>query len=43
MNFNGQTFTFAGRTVRDVARQATELTEAQIEAALDPFRMTGPR
>jgi len=32
----------SGRTVREVAREQTELTEAQLDAALDPFKMTAP-
>jgi fumarate hydratase class II len=32
----------SGRTVREVARETTDLTPAQLEAALDPFRMTEP-
>jgi len=31
-----------GRTVRDVAREATSLTVEQLDAALDPFKMTEP-
>ena len=32
----------AGRTVREVARETTSLSEEQLDAALDPFRMTEP-
>ena len=32
----------SGRTVREVAREATSLTSEQLDAALDPFRMTEP-
>jgi fumarate hydratase, class II len=32
----------SGRTVREVAREATSLTAEQLDAALDPFRMTEP-
>jgi fumarate hydratase class II len=32
-----------GRTIRDVASEATSLTKEQIDAALDPFGMTEPR
>ena len=31
-----------GKTVREVAREKTKLTEQQLEAALDPFKMTEP-
>ena len=31
-----------GRTVREVARETTSLTAEQLEAALDPFKMTEP-
>jgi fumarate hydratase class II len=31
-----------GRTVREVAAEETQLTAEQLEAALDPFRMTEP-
>jgi fumarate hydratase class II len=31
-----------GRTVREVAMETTDLTPAQLEAALDPFKMTKP-
>ena len=31
-----------GRTVREVARERTSLTADQLEAALDPFKMTEP-
>jgi fumarate hydratase class II len=31
-----------GRTIREVARERTDLTDAQLEAGLDPFRMTEP-
>jgi len=31
-----------GRTVREVARERTELTPEQLEAGLDPFKMTAP-
>ena len=31
-----------GRTVREVARETTSLTAEQLDAALDPFRMTEP-
>ena len=31
-----------GRTVREVCREKTDLDEAQLDAALDPFRMTVP-
>jgi fumarate hydratase class II len=31
-----------GRTVREVAREATKLTTEQLDAALDPFKMTEP-
>jgi fumarate hydratase class II len=33
----------SGRTVREVARETTSLTAEQLEAALDPFKMTEPR
>jgi fumarate hydratase, class II len=32
----------SGRTVREVARETTSLTAEQLEAALDPFKMTEP-
>ena len=32
----------SGRTVREVARELTELTEAQLQKGLDPFEMTEP-
>jgi fumarate hydratase, class II len=32
----------SGRTVREVARESTSLTAEQLDAALDPFRMTEP-
>lgn len=32
----------SGRTVREVARGKTSLTDAQLDAALDPFKMTQP-
>jgi len=32
-----------GKTVREVARERTELSEEQLEAGLDPFQMTEPR
>ncbi len=32
----------SGRTVREVARETTSLTPEQLDAALDPFRMTEP-
>jgi fumarate hydratase class II len=32
----------SGRTVREVARERTQLDEAQLDAALDPFKMTAP-
>ena len=32
----------SGRTVREVAREKTELTEEQLNAGLDPFKMTSP-
>jgi fumarate hydratase class II len=32
----------SGRTVREVAREATSLTAEQLDAALDPFKMTEP-
>jgi fumarate hydratase class II len=32
-----------GRTVREVARETTSLTAEQLDAALDPFKMTEPR
>jgi fumarate hydratase class II len=32
----------SGRTVREVARERTDLTPAELDAALDPFRMTAP-
>ena len=31
-----------GRTVREVARETTSLTADQLDAALDPFKMTEP-
>ena len=31
-----------GKTVREVAREKTKLTEQQLDAALDPFKMTEP-
>jgi fumarate hydratase class II len=31
-----------GKTVREVARERTKLTAEQLEAALDPFKMTEP-
>ena len=31
-----------GKTVREVARETTKLTEEQLTAALDPFKMTEP-
>ncbi|HKQ62411.1 MAG TPA: class II fumarate hydratase [Candidatus Polarisedimenticolaceae bacterium] len=31
-----------GRTVREVARERTDLTPEQLESALDPFKMTEP-
>jgi fumarate hydratase class II len=31
-----------GRTVREVARETTDLTEEQLAAGLDPFKMTAP-
>jgi len=31
-----------GRTVREVARETTSLTPEQLDAALDPFKMTEP-
>jgi fumarate hydratase class II len=33
----------SGRTVREVAKESTSLTAEQLDAALDPFRMTEPR
>ncbi len=32
----------SGRTVREVAREKTDLTEEQLKAGLDPFKMTSP-
>ena len=32
----------SGRTVREVAREVTSLTAEQLDAALDPFKMTEP-
>jgi len=32
----------SGRTVREVAREVTSLTSEQLDAALDPFKMTEP-
>jgi len=32
----------SGRTVREVARETTKLTAEQLDAALDPFKMTEP-
>jgi fumarate hydratase class II len=32
----------SGRTVREVARETTKLTPEQLDAALDPFKMTEP-
>ncbi|MCP3982557.1 MAG: class II fumarate hydratase [bacterium] len=32
----------SGRTVREVARELTDLTEEQLETGLDPFKMTEP-
>jgi len=32
----------SGRTIREVARERTELSEAQLDAGLDPFVMTRP-
>ena len=32
-----------GRTVREIARETTSLTAEQLDAALDPFKMTEPR
>ena len=32
----------SGRTVREVAREKTDLSEAQLDAGLDPFKMTAP-
>jgi len=32
----------SGRTVREVARDQTSLSEAELEAALDPVAMTEP-
>jgi len=31
-----------GRTVREIARETVDLTPAQLESALDPFKMTEP-
>ncbi len=31
-----------GRTVREVAREQTELSDEELEAGLDPFKMTAP-
>ena len=31
-----------GRTVREIAKETTSLTDAQLDDALDPFRMTEP-
>jgi len=31
-----------GRTVREIARETTSLTKEQLDAALDPFKMTEP-
>jgi fumarate hydratase class II len=33
----------SGRTVREVARERTALTEEQLDDGLDPFKMTGSR
>jgi fumarate hydratase class II len=32
----------AGRTIREVAREKTELSEADLDRLLDPARMTEP-
>ena len=32
-----------GRTVREIARETTQLTAEQLDAALDPFKMTEPQ
>ncbi len=32
-----------GRTVREIAQETTKLTKEQLDAALDPFKMTEPR
>jgi fumarate hydratase class II len=32
----------SGRTVREVAREKTDLTEEQLNTGLDPFKMTSP-
>jgi fumarate hydratase, class II len=33
----------SGRTVREIARETTSLTAEQLDAALDPFKMTEPQ
>jgi fumarate hydratase, class II len=33
----------SGRTVREIAREETKLSEAELDRALDPFRMTEPQ
>ena len=32
----------SGKTVREVARETTDLTPEQLDAGLDPFKMTEP-
>jgi aspartate ammonia-lyase len=32
----------SGRTVREVAMEKTDLTKEQLDAGLDPFKMTAP-
>ena len=32
----------SGRTVREIAEEQTDLTPEQLDAGLDPFRMTHP-
>ncbi len=32
----------SGRTIREVAKERTELTDAELDEALDPFKMTKP-
>jgi fumarate hydratase class II len=32
----------SGRTIREIAREKTELSEEQLDAGLDPFKMTAP-
>ena len=32
----------SGKTIREVAKERTELTDAELDEALDPFKMTKP-